>query len=71
MEVPAYTFYRLETIVKSYKINVRYIATLKGDEGTTFRVKGVWNGVQAAETYQKAYNQTTGETEVINPRPIE
>lgn len=70
VEVPAYTFYRLETLVKSYKINVRYIATLKSDEGKTFRVKGIWNGIQAVETYQKAYNQTNGKTEVINSRPI-
>lgn len=71
VEVPAYTFYRLETFVKSYEINVKYIATLRNEGGTTFRVKGVWKGVQAVETYQKAYNQTTGKTEIVDSHSVE
>ena len=55
--VPPYTYYSIKTLVKEYRMNVRYIATLKGADNVTFRVKGTWSGVQAIDTYQEAFDE--------------
>lgn len=70
VEVPAYTYYKLDVIMKSYSMNLRYIATLRGEDGTTFRVKGTWKGVQATGTYLKPISQGAEDVKYIK-RTIE
>lgn len=65
VEVPAYTYYKLDVIMKSYSMNLRYVATLRGEDGTTFRVKGTWRGVQATGTYLKSTSQVAGEIKYV------
>lgn len=65
VEVPAYTYYKLDVIMKSYSMNLRYVATLRGEDGTTFRVKGTWKGVQATGTYLKPISQVAGEIKYV------
>lgn len=68
--VPPYTYYSIKTLVKEYRMNVRYIATLKGADNVTFRVKGTWSGVQAIDTYQEAFDEKNNLVEA-DIRPIE
>lgn len=49
---------------------MRYIATLKGADNVTFRVKGTWSGVQAIDTYQEAFDEKNNLVEA-DIRPIE
>lgn len=70
VDVPPYTYYKLDVMLKTYSMNVRYVATLRGEDGTTFRVKGTWKGVQAAESFVKAEDKSVGEIKYIK-RKIE
>lgn len=67
--VPPYTYYSIKTLLKEYKMNVRYVATLKGADDITFRVKGIWSGVQAIEMYQEAFDEKNNLVEA-DIRPI-
>lgn len=51
-------------------MNVRYVATLKGADDVSFKVKGIWSGVQAIEMYQEAFDEKNNLVEA-DIRPIE
>ena len=68
--VPPYTYYSIKTLLKEYTMNVRYVATLKGADDVSFKVKGIWSGVQAIEMYQEAFDEKNNLVEA-DIRPIE
>lgn len=63
--VPPYVKYTVTTYINQYRMNIKYVATLRAANGKEFKVKGTWSGTQCYEMYQVVKEERTGRSFIV------
>lgn len=66
--VPPYVKYTVTTYINQYRMNIKYVATLRATNGKEFKVKGTWTGTQCYEMYQVVKEERTGRSFIVQGR---